>query len=993
MTVVKLVHVIRRVSARVFAILMSGAIALFAQSPEASIFGTVKDQSGARVANALVTVESRLAAVKRTTASNSRGEFSVELLAPGTYRVTVRYTGFEGASAEVKLVTGASQTLSIVLQPAALKESVQVRGTPSTLSSQPVDSTSSVSKTTIYAKDLAFLPLANRSFANIAYLAPKTAPVEPSDPTKARITAVSFAGSSGLNVDLSVDGGDNNDDYIGGFLQNYSPDAMQDFTVRTSQFDADTSRTNGGSVMISTRRGSDEWHGDLAAYFRQSGLNARNTLDNPDPNPKQPFSRQNGAMGIGGPIVKQRLWFYSTLEYVHEDASVPYSALSLDEFHALAQLASGGLIPGVSHLDVPTSVPVPFRDTLFTTRLDWSQNERSQWFLRGSADHYEAKNSLVQQGTLPSTGAYSQSTYWSTLLWNQYQFGPRWLAILTAQASDFHLSQQRNSNLGFALSFPFSVTLQTTSGFETFGDNQFVTPITAFPIRRDQQKYQLRYDVARSGGTHFVKFGVNFIHEPVMSGELASNVETLVQFPQNPSFYVNNTAQFQQDYAAGSTTSGGGSGVFSQSVRRLGVYAQDSWRFAQNLTLNIGVRYDTTFGLFRASGREQNQNPAFQTLQALGIGLVPGVPHDYRGALAPRIGFAWSPGGAGRTVVRGGAGLYFNDLTQGGWVEAFQAVNTPVSGLLGPGDHGSLIDPGYKTPYALQASLGVERAFSDTWRFNVEYEHHQGVHQYRRYEYVGGVVLPAYSPDISLFRADNRSRYDGVSFQVSHRLSNRFDLSAHYTLASASTWGATVGELFDYVNGVSDARRAFGPGDHGPSGEDVRHRLVLAGTLLLPGKIEVSTLSQFESARPFTLATPVDVNGDGVDTNDRAVVNGRQTGLDEFRGTPFLQVALRVSRPIRLGERFVLRPFAEFFNLFNRLNSGNNYVGSISSLPVPPSQLGNATDFCMSADCTSTRPLTRNDLRVPAGALGDFFGPGTTVGIPFAAQLGLRLSF
>jgi len=84
--------------------------------------------------------------------------------------------------------------------------------------------------------------------------------VEPSDPTKARITAVSFGGSSGLNVDLSVDGGDNNDDFIGGFLQNFSPDAMQEFTVRTAQFDADTSRTNGGSVIISTRRGTNDWH-------------------------------------------------------------------------------------------------------------------------------------------------------------------------------------------------------------------------------------------------------------------------------------------------------------------------------------------------------------------------------------------------------------------------------------------------------------------------------------------------------------------------------------------------------------------------------------------------------------------------------------------------------------------------------------------------------------------------------------------------------------
>ena len=102
-----------------------------------------------------------------------------------------------------------------------------------------------------------------------------------------------------------------------------------------------------------------------------------------------------------------------------------------------------------------------------------------------------------------------------------------------------------------------------------------------------------------------------------------------------------------------------------------------------------------------------------------------------------------------------------------------------------------------------------------------------------------------------------------------HRLSSRFDLSAYYTLASATTYGAVVGELFDYVNGVSNVNDAFGPGDHGPSGEDVRHRFVLAGTLRLPGKIELSSLSQLESARPFTLVTPIDVNHDRNLNNDR----------------------------------------------------------------------------------------------------------------------------
>jgi outer membrane receptor protein involved in Fe transport len=225
------------------------------------------------------------------------------------------------------------------------------------------------------------------------------------------------------------------------------------------------------------------------------------------------------------------------------------------------------------------------------------------------------------------------------------------------QANGFHLTERRNSNYGFALSFPFSVNYLTTSGFETFGDNQFATPITAFPIRRDQEKYQMRYDVVHASGHHSIKFGVNFIHEPVFGGELSSNPETLVTFPQDPSYYVNHPAQFAADYAGGSSPMGGGNGTFSQNAQRLGFYAEDSWRVTPSFTLNLGARYDTTYGLFIASGRSQDQNPAYLTLKSLGIDLAAGIPHDYRGALAPRIGVAWSPGTTGRTVLRAGFGL------------------------------------------------------------------------------------------------------------------------------------------------------------------------------------------------------------------------------------------------------------------------------------------------------------------------------------------------
>jgi hypothetical protein len=969
-----------------------------AQDFRGSLLVMIEDSAGGRVPNADVLLEQDKTGVLRDAKSNSLGEVRFDALPPGTYRVTIKASGFALKTATVVVAISSQPALRITLAPQSLQQSIQVRDRGPSLASQPIETTSNTIQTVITGEDLDEIPLSARSFANISLMAPFTAPVEPSDPTKARITAVSFGGSSGLNVDFSVDGGDNNDDYIGGFLQNYSPEAMQEFVVRTSQFGADTSRSNGGSIILSTRRGTDDWHASLSYYYRGRALNARNALDNPVPNPKQPFSRQNGVATLGGPIKPGKLWFFSSYEYVDENASVAYSANSLTQFNALAQLAAQGVIPNVSAIAVPSSVSVPFRDTLFSTRLDWTQSSRSQWFLRGSLDRNHAQNDLIQQAALPSTGATTTSNYYSLLFNNQFQFSPQWLASFTFQANGFHHTKLRNSQLGISLAFPLSANYLTTSGLETFGDNQFATAITAFPVARDQQKYQYRYDLSHSAGRHAVRFGVNFIHEPVLGGMLASTAEHFVQFTQNPSYYLNNLAQFTADYncdpsALPNTTctdTTAGDGAFSQSVRRLGFYAEDSWRATPSFTLNTGLRYDTTFGLFIASSRDQSQNPALAALQTAGSSLVAGIPHDYRKAFAPRLGIAYAPGGSVSTVFRAGAGLYYNDLAQNGWAEAFQAVNN--FNILNQSGPPSLIDPKYHTPYALEASAAFEHAFSSDWRFSVTYEHQQGVHQYRRYEYVPGFTLPMSAPNISLFRSDNRSSYNGLALQIQHRFSHRFELTANYVLAHAATWGAVVGELFDYVNGVSDPRNPFSAGDHGPSGEDIRHRFVLIGVMQFPWHFEVSTLAQLESARPFTMATPADIRNDGFSGNDRAVINGVQTSLDQFRGAPFYQVDLRVSRNIALGERVTLRPFAEFFNLFNRVNPGNNYVSDISALPTPVNDLANATALCPDPSC-STPIRSYKNLRVSAGALGDFFGPGTTVGIPFAAQLGLKLTF
>src|SRR5271155_2277106 len=617
------------------------ATLLHAQNPGGTLRGIVQDLTGARVASATIAVRLRGSSLTRSVASDDRGEFRLDDLKPGIYDVSVAAHGFADATADLQIVVSVIRDVTVTMKPLTVRETIGVQAQNSSISMQSIDLASSVHQSVVTSQDLEELPLPARSFANIAYLAPGTEPVEPSDPTKARITAVSTGGSSGLNNELSVDGGDNSDDWIGGFLQNFSPDAVQEFAVRTAQEDADTGGTTAGSVVITTKRGTNEWHGSGAFYERAAALNARFPIENPAEtciagvctnNPKQPFSRQNYVGTLGGPIKTDKLWFFSSIEYVHEDASIAYSPNSTTQFDALAQLASEGLIDvngtTVNSIAVPRNVPIPFRDYIGSVRFDWAQSTKSQWFMRTSEDNYLTHNALVQQATLPSTGLTTHNNYWNAVISDQYSFSPTWLGTFVVGLSELHLTQARNSTLGFALAFPFSSTSQTISGFETFGDNQFATPITLFPDLRNQEKYQLRYDMSHALGDHSVKFGVNFIHEPVLSGAFAGNAETLVSFPQNPTYYVNQPASvFTNDLAAGTSTTPAGDGSFSQDVQRLALYAEDSWRVTRHLTVNYGLRYQTSFGLFVGSGRSQAENPAYVTLQALQIPLEPNTPH------------------------------------------------------------------------------------------------------------------------------------------------------------------------------------------------------------------------------------------------------------------------------------------------------------------------------------------------------------------------------
>lgn len=170
-----------------------------AQTATGSLRGEVQDTDDRRIAAATIVVEAPVSALKKQVHTNQRGEFRLDDLLPGPYRVTVRAHGFAETTADVNVVVSFVRDLLVTLKPAPIRQTVMVTGVPSSITTEPLDTASAVHQGAVSSRDLVMIPLAQRSFANIAYLVPGTEPVEPSDPTKARITAVSTGGSSGLN--------------------------------------------------------------------------------------------------------------------------------------------------------------------------------------------------------------------------------------------------------------------------------------------------------------------------------------------------------------------------------------------------------------------------------------------------------------------------------------------------------------------------------------------------------------------------------------------------------------------------------------------------------------------------------------------------------------------------------------------------------------------------------------------------------------------------
>jgi outer membrane receptor protein involved in Fe transport len=969
-------------------IVLACALALpvtaLAQQTTGAIAGRVIDDQDAAIPGTVVTATSPVTGLVRATMADENGLYRLAALPVGRYTVAATQQSFARFErGDIVVNVGQTRDLDIILRVAALAETITVTAELPIL---PV--TSSAVGQVVDTARIERLPLNGRQFANLAATVPGVGLGFHSEQTKSSQYSPQISGGNGRNVSYVVDGGDNNDDTVGGLLQLFPLEAIQEFSVLTQRFDAEYGR--GGSVLnVVTKSGTNTLRGSLFTLVRDKGLNARTFSERINDFDKQDYRRYQFGGSIGGPIVEDRAHFFAAYERTHQDTRQVVN--------------TAGLLPAEDGI-----FDIPFREDLVTAKVTASPRPTHYVALR----YARAGNSQPAGAGLraaPSSWARAINTYHSLNANHNWVVGSSALNEFVFQFSDF-VNEVPATDTGPHLRFPNGVTAGTS-------------PLA--PQGTEQRKWQFRDDVSWTksgfGGLgHVMKAGVNVIHEPhlfVSVGQGTSGIFTM-----------------GADDVNGPVTSIlviGGTTELNIPIDSYALFVQDDWRVNSRLTLNLGVRWDYVHGI----PFSQDGNSNFQVLQAAGrAGRFAGtILEDFgqetrgdRDNVQPRAGFVYDLHGTGREIIRGGWGIYTdfgytnaNVLTAaidaaGGAGPVFVAtaptgirrpdgtffrVSDPLSVIatqnqVNPGIPslaGEVVSPVLEQPYTLQANVGWAREIDPSTSISVDYVRVDGRDlnlRLRPNTLVGGrrflADLPI-QPNAIGFRtalSKGESRYDALIAAVQRRLSGRLDLNASYTLAKATS---DVGSAYDEIvqNLVQDVSAPFAAVQDGPSTRtDARHRVTLSAVVEMPWSFRVAPIFFYRSALPVHTFEGRDINADG-NVNDITAAAYRYTGVTDAgvatfeemgacetvncsRRAPFSQLNLRVSREFPLFGGARVEAIAEVFNLFNARNP---------FIPLTQRRLSAAG-----------APLA--SFMQPVAFAGDFQQPEQRVG-----QIGFRLTF
>jgi len=684
-----------------------------AQVNAGRITGTITDNSGAVVTNATVTATRPDTGASQVGKTNTIGEFNFPFLAPTTYNLQIEAPGFARQQQKgIVLAVGQVLTLNFTLKPGSASEVIEVTGEAPLVETNRSDIGGNVSPAEVSA-----LPVRDRNFSSLMTLVPGVRPASNFDPTKSRSGNASVNGGDGRSFDYNVDGGDNKDNVIGGIVQNYTLEGIQEFNVVTDRYTADSGRTVGGVVNVVTKSGTNTFHGSGFGEFQNSYFNANSEL-NRDANgnqlPKENFKRYHMGGSFGGPIIKDKFFFFGAYEYKRELAKIHPDAVTA------ANLA---LVP---FAELATNIPTPFYQQLATIKLDYKISNRQSIFMR-----YGRERWITDNDQPASSGG---------------NIGD--LSEATANTNQFHsMVVQHNLTISStkvnAISFQFqdfANTIKATPG-RTFtytpgvvgGGVTVTNPLITFPggaelgnnINVPQEtlirKWQFRDDFSWVHGRHTQKFGGNAIYLSRLGGYFFSGLGYQAIFNDDPLTICDptkncNTAGLAP-YTQGLSTpgavqeliysSGDGRTNNPQQPTLLGLYYQDDFKATPHLTLNLGLRWDVNINFLNAqltndpltSNRVVNilrqaiaANPA-SPATAAGLAraqYLAGNVSDLTRKTAdwkefqPRVGFAWDPTGRGNWVVRGGFGIARDQIFQNLTLWSIQQSNPTLyqSGLI-----------------------------------------------------------------------------------------------------------------------------------------------------------------------------------------------------------------------------------------------------------------------------------------------------------------------
>jgi hypothetical protein len=895
----------------------------FSQSAE--LRGAVTDSTGGVLPGVTVTIRNEATGVQRTVATDDQGSFRVPALQPGPYVIESSLMGFTTDIRKVVLTVGQVADLRVALSVGALEESVQVVGTSAAVE---IETSKSDLSAVVNQEQLAELPVLNRGFVGLAQLLPGGGPARTGDSRFGISTA--FGGTNVRSMySMQIDGGIMDHPIYGFAIVNVSQDAVQEFRVLRNQFDAEFSRAGTAVVNVVTRSGTNDLRGQVSYFGRDDKLNAKNAFARTKP----PFDSARVSGTLGGPILRNKAFFFGALEYSRQNS---VRIIALPATNPFASQFNGVYENGT-------------RAKLGQSKIDYTASPKhtvTGRYLYANDDIFEAYE-LAENTALDFNDV---SANWNWTLGS---------ATLNSVVVQF-LNQDTQR---------FQLTPDTQVSRPSFTSGRSPNLPQGFPRKR----YTVNDTFFWAPGRHATKFGVRMSYE-----DLSYNADYygagVWQFGTDRPFDRSDRTTWPTKFTLGS-------GPATKNYRNTewGFFAQDDVRLG-DVTVNLGLRYDFDTNL-RSNDMMATllADPQFRGLE----NLVKGDRGNDLNNLQPRFGFAWDTSGNGRTVVRGGYGLYsgrnrpwFNirgdvvsnqftaEISDPNLLQFYPDQRAALGGrtledfirtaggraLYLPGDDLNL-------PYVHSATFGVAKLLPDETSLEVDF-----IHQKQKDLQTGrDANLPAQGPlsttnprpypqfsSVTLINSLTNSTYDALQAQLRRRFKGT-TWQASYTLSKAISDNTNDNASFN-----TDPWNTFGNDDRGLDENDRRHALSVSVIAPLPWRVQLATIVSLRSGVPWDVTAGVDLDRDG-NTQDRpaglvknaggtesegnlAIINGfRQSrGLAPItmeqltRTSADKVVDLRATKQFQITPRARLDVFLEAYNLLNAVNY-ENPSGTITS--------------------------------------------------------------